>query len=134
MRKGLAALFLLAMTTVCFAQAAAPAAPADAPAYSAASAEVPADACTQPKLPERYSIPHDDIVYLEKQVNAYGACVKAYVEARQASAQKYSDLAKAEADAGNAAVKMINDYYAKVKSFEASHQEQTKGTVSGVGN
>lgn len=96
-----------------------------------ANLQVPSVNCTEPKLPQRLSLPQEDLMYLEKQVNDYRACLKAYVDARRVDAQKYADRAKAEADAGNAAVKEVNDYTAKVKAYEASHGVKPAGTQAG---
>jgi hypothetical protein len=102
------------------------------PAAAAPEASVPTMACTQPKLPQRFSVAPEDVAYLEKQAQAYGDCVTKYVNERQAQTQKYNDMAKAEADAGNAAVIEINSFYAKVKDIE--QKNKSKGTSYNVGN
>ncbi|MEJ0037919.1 MAG: hypothetical protein WDO68_17900 [Gammaproteobacteria bacterium] len=84
-------------------------------------ASVPAMDCPQPKIPERASMPVEDIDYFIKKVNAYGDCVSAYVTLRQVDIKKYSDLARAHAEAGNDAVKVIGDYRAKVVAFQDAH-------------
>lgn len=92
---------------------------AAAPAQTASS--VPTMNCPQPKLPERVSIPQEDIQYLMEQIRTYTDCVRKYVEARQEAANRYNALVKAEADAGNAAVKEINEYHAQVLAFRDKH-------------
>jgi hypothetical protein len=84
-------------------------------------ATVPAMDCPQPKIPERASMPMEDVDYFIKKVNAYGDCVSTYVTQRQVDIKKYSDLARAHAEAGNDAVKVIGDYRAKVVAFQDAH-------------
>ncbi|MEJ1964537.1 MAG: hypothetical protein WDO56_24495 [Gammaproteobacteria bacterium] len=84
-------------------------------------AAVPPMDCAQPKIPERASMPVEDIDFFIKKVNAYGDCVSAYVTVRQVDIKKYSDLARAHAEAGNSAVKEIGDYRAKVVAFQEKH-------------
>ena len=51
---------------------------------------------------------------VEREMKAYGDCVKAYVAERQAAAKSLQEAAKANADAGNIAV---NEYNAFVKQM-----------------
>ncbi|MEJ0028849.1 MAG: hypothetical protein WDN01_22710 [Rhizomicrobium sp.] len=118
MRFALAALCLLA------------AAPAFA--QSASVAPPPADPCVPPALPQRFSLPAEDIAYLHKQVNAYSVCVSQYIAARQTAGQDYANRARAEIDAGNAAAKDANAYIATVKDFESQHRD--KGGAPAGGN
>ena len=50
----------------------------------------------------------------ENDMKMYGTCMKAYVAERQNAAQSLQSQAKAQADAGNEAVK---EYNAKVKEM-----------------
>jgi hypothetical protein len=84
-------------------------------------ATVPQISCPQPKLPERVSVAQEDLQHLMEQVNAYARCVKAYVDARQAAANHYNTLLKQEVDAGNAAVKEINEFQARLNDFRERH-------------
>jgi hypothetical protein len=77
---------------------------------------VPKLDCSRPKLPEHLATA-DDVAGLTKQVNAYAACATRYVNERRAQAQKYGDLAKEEAEASNAAVKEINDFFATARQM-----------------
>ena len=84
-----------------------------------AAASVPADVpkleCARPQLPEKLPTAAEDSNSLARQVNSYAACVTRYVNERRAQAQQYGDLAKQEADAGNAATKDINEFFASAK-------------------
>ena len=80
--------------------------------------------CPQPKLPERFSVSQEDMQYLMEQIRTYTDCVRQYVEARQEAANRYNALVKAEADAGNAAVKEINEYHAQVLAFRDKHNPE----------
>jgi hypothetical protein len=93
---------------------------------------VPKMSCPQPKVPQRVSVAPEDVAYLEKQAQAYGDCVTKYVNDRQAQTQKYNDMAKAEAEAGNAAVIEINSFYAQVKDIEKKNKP--KGDSYDAGN
>ncbi len=87
-------------------------------------ATVPAMNCPQPKIPERASMPVEDIDFFITKVNAYGMGVSAYIADRNTQAKKYRDLARAQADAGNAAVKEIGDYRASVIAFQEKHKHK----------
>ncbi|MEI9995039.1 MAG: hypothetical protein WDM91_10625 [Rhizomicrobium sp.] len=105
-----------------------------APAFAqtAPSAVPLANPCVQPALPQRFSLPPEDIAYLHKQVNAYGECIAKYVSARQSAGQDYAGRARAEIDAGNAAATEANAYIAKVRDFESRHRD--KGAASAGAN
>src|SRR3954454_22782510 len=82
-----------------------------AQAPGTAPAEVPKPNCsTPPNLPGEKMMEDNTIRRrFEREVKAYGDCVKAYVGERQASANALQSQAKAQADAANAA---INEYNA----------------------
>jgi hypothetical protein len=80
-------------------------------------ADVPKLECSRPQLPEKLPTAAEDSNSLAKQVNTYAACVTRYVNERRAQAQKHSDLAQQEADAGNAATKDINEFFASAKQL-----------------
>ena len=82
----------------------------------AVETSVPKLDCVRPKLPEHLATA-DDAANLTRQVNAYAACATRYVAERRAQAQKYGDLAKEEAEASNAAVQEINDFFAIAKQM-----------------
>ncbi len=84
----------------------------------AQEASVPPMDCRKPKVPERFSVARDDLAYLEKQAGAYGDCVRRYVDERNRQIQQLEAMAKAEAEAGNAATIEVNDLFAKVKALE----------------
>ena len=58
---------------------------------------------------------------MEQQANDYGRCMKAYIDERQVAIQAADNLAKAEAEAGNAAAHQVNDLYAAMKVYTAKH-------------
>jgi hypothetical protein len=89
-----------------------------------AEAGVPKLDCSRPQLPEKLPTAAEDSNSLVKQVNAYAACVTRYVNERRAQAQKYGDLAKQEADAGNAGAKDINDFFASAKQLLQKGKEK----------
>jgi hypothetical protein len=96
------------------------------PVRAAATAEagVPKLDCSRPQLPEKLPIAAEDSNGLVKQVNAYAACVTRYVNERRAQAQKYGDLAKQEAEAGNAGAKDINEFFASAKQLLQKGKEK----------
>jgi hypothetical protein len=96
------------------------------PARAAATAEagVPKLDCARPQLPEKLPTAAEDSNSLVKQVNAYAACVTRYVNERRAQAQKYGDLAKQQAEAGNAGAKDINDFFATAKQLLQKGKEK----------
>ncbi len=87
-------------------------------------ATVPAMDCEQPKIPERASMPRDDIDYLYKRVNAYNDCISQYITARQAEVKRYGDLSRAQADAANAVVSDFNAYRERLKAFDEKHNKK----------
>jgi hypothetical protein len=89
-----------------------------------AEAGVPKLDCSRPQLPEKLPTAAEDAGSLAKQVNAYAACVTRYVNERRAQAQKYGDLAKQEADAGNAGAKDINEFFASAKQLLQKGKEK----------
>ena len=82
---------------------------------------VPAMACEKPKIPQRASMPEDDIHYFLEKVRAYTACVSAYITERQTQMRKYNDLARAHAQTGNAVAQDVNLYQGQVKEFLDKH-------------
>jgi hypothetical protein len=96
------------------------------PVRAAATAEagVPKPDCARPQLPEKLPTAAEDSNNLVKQVNAYAACTTRYVNERRAQAQKYGDLAKQQADAGNEAAKDINDFFASAKQLLQKGKEK----------
>jgi hypothetical protein len=97
------------------------------PAVRAAAtfqAGVPKLECSRPQLPEKLPTAAEDSNSLAKEVNTYAACVTRYVNERRAQAQKHSDLAKQEADAGNAATKDINEFFASAKQLLQKGKEK----------
>lgn len=85
-------------------------------------ASVPKLDCLRPTLPE-HLVTADDVATFTKQVNGYAACATRYVSERRAQAQKYGELAKQEAEASNAAVKEINDFFATAKQMTQKGKE-----------
>jgi hypothetical protein len=96
------------------------------PVQAAATAEagVPKLDCARPQLPAQLPTAADESGNLVKQVNAYAACVTRFVNERRAQAQKHGDLAKQEADAGNAAAKDVNEFFASAKQLVQKGKEK----------
>jgi hypothetical protein len=93
-------------------------------AAATAEASVPKLDCSRPQLPQKLPTATEEAVSLTKQVNAYAGCVTRYVNERRAQAQKHGDLAKEEADAGNAAAKDVNEFFASAKQLVQKGKEK----------
>jgi len=91
---------------------------------AAAGAGVPKLDCARPRLPAKFPTAAEESGNLAKQVNAYAACVTRYVNERRAQAQKHGDLARQEADAGNAAAKDVNEFFASAKQLVQNGKEK----------
>ena len=88
---------------------------ASAGAQQAAPAEIPKHSCSAPNLPGSKMMEEATVRRrFENDMKMYGTCMKSYVSERQAAAQSLQAQAKAQADAGNEAVK---EYNAKVKEM-----------------
>jgi hypothetical protein len=96
-------------------------------AGGSALAQAPAEAlpappaCVAPTIVERMSVPSEDIAHLQQLANAYGECMKSYIDARQAAANAYAAKANAETEAGNAAARQANAFFEAVKAYAAKH-------------
>ncbi len=90
----------------------------------AQEASVPPLDCRKPNVPERFSVARDDLAYLEKQAGAYGDCVRRYVDERKRQIRGLEAMAKAEAEAGNAATIEVNDLFAKVRTLEDKNKPE----------
>jgi hypothetical protein len=86
---------------------------------------VPELECTRPKLPERL-VTASEVADFTKRVDTYAACATRYVNDRRAQAQIHRDLAKQEADASNAAVTDINDFFSTAKQIAEKNKDKTK--------
>jgi hypothetical protein len=93
-------------------------------AAAAAEASVPKLDCSRPQLPQQLPTAAEEAGNLTKQVNSYAACATRYVNERRAQAQRHGDLAKEEADAGNAAAKEINEFFASAKQLVQKGKEK----------
>jgi hypothetical protein len=90
----------------------------------AAEASVPKLDCARPQLPQQLPTAAEEAGNLTRQVNAYAACATRYVNERRAQAQRHGDLAKEEADAGNAAAKDVNEFFASAKQLVQKGKEK----------
>jgi len=82
---------------------------------AAAPAEIPKHSCNAPTLPGSKMMEEATVRRrFENDMKMYGTCMKAYVAERQAAAMSLQNQARAQADAGNEAVK---EYNAKVKEM-----------------
>jgi hypothetical protein len=112
-RKILLAAAVLA-TLPAFAQT-----PAPAPA-PAAGTDIPPMKCETPSLPSSTMMADNTIrKRFERDVKAYGDCVKAYVADRQKVAVSLQEAAKANIDVGN---KSVNDYNALMQKFNDANK------------
>ena len=77
--------------------------------------EIPKPTCNAPNMPGSKMMEEATVRRrFENDMKMYGTCMKAYVSERQAAAQSLQAQAKAQADAGNEAVK---EYNARVKEM-----------------
>jgi hypothetical protein len=90
----------------------------------AAEASVPKLECARPQLPEKLPTAAEQAGSLTRQVNTYAACATRYVNERRAQAQRHGDLAREEADAGNAAAKDVNEFFASAKQLVQKGKEK----------
>jgi hypothetical protein len=93
-------------------------------ARAAPEAGVPKLDCSRPQLPAKLPTTSEESGPLAKQVNAYAACVRRYVDERRAQAQRHGDIAREEADAGNAAAKEVNEFFASAKQLVQKGNEK----------
>jgi len=86
-----------------------------APAAAPATPEIPKANCNAPQLPGSKMMEEQNVRRrFENDMKMYGTCMKAYVAERQAAALSLQAQAKAQAEAGNVAVKEYNE---KVKEM-----------------
>ncbi len=95
---------------------------ADSPPDTVPEQNIPSVECVSPRIPARAFVAEDDVNYLKKQANAYAACMQKYIDERQAQIRVYGQRQQAEAEAANAAIKALNDYFARVKAFASQHE------------
>jgi hypothetical protein len=79
---------------------------------------VPTLSCVQPELPDMAKVSSKELKSVQTRIKAYGDCVQQYIDDRHAKSAIYINLQKAEVDAGNAAVKIINDFFAQVRELQ----------------
>jgi hypothetical protein len=100
---------LMLAVAVLLAHAALAADPVPAAAPAAAEA-IPASNCLRPQLQLDAAGKIKDPKAMQAQVNAYQNCIDAYVAQRKQVVDQHEAAAKANRDAGNAAVKEFNDF------------------------
>jgi hypothetical protein len=93
-------------------------------AVATAEASVPKLDCARPQLPEKLPTAAEEAGNLTRQVNTYAACATRYVNERRAQAQRHGDLAREEADAGNAAAKDVNEFFVSAKQLVQKGKEK----------
>jgi hypothetical protein len=96
--------------------------PVRAPAMAETS--VPKLDCARPQLPATLPTATEESNNLLKQVNTYAACATRFVNERRAQAQKLSDLARQEAEAGNAVTNDVNEFFASAKQLVQKGKEK----------
>ena len=92
--------------------------PANAIPPSIPDTTVPALSCVQPNLSNIASLSTKDFKAIQVQIKAYGDCMQQYIDERHAKGNLYVSLQKAEVDAGNAAVKIFNAFFAQVREIQ----------------
>lgn len=92
-----------------------------APAAPAAGASVPPMTCgAVPPMPGDRMMEDVSIRRrFEREIKAWGDCVKAYVAERQASMKSLTDQARAHADVANKAINDYNDTMKKINEMAA---------------
>lgn len=78
---------------------------------------VPPPQCEKPRLPERFSVAPEDVVYLVKKTESYNDCINAWLNERNRRIQQLQAEAKAEADAANVVLREAADLNASVKAI-----------------
>jgi len=118
------------LLTVIWAAAAAADQPNIALPATIPDATVPALSCVQPDLSDMSKVTTKDLKSVEAQVKSYGDCMQRYIDDRHAKSALYVNLQKAEVDAGNAAVKTFNAFFAQVRELQNKQRPQpaSKGT------
>jgi hypothetical protein len=85
----------------------------------------PPFACVQPPLPAVSKTAAKQLNAEDAQINAYAECGRQYVDERHAKALMYVLLQKAEADAGNEAIKSVNAYFTHLRELQDSLKAQS---------
>lgn len=85
---------------------------------------VPALTCAQPDLPDLTKVTSKELKAIQAKITAYGDCVQHYIDERHAKSSVYISLQKAEVDAGNAAVKTFNAFFAQVRELQDKEREK----------
>lgn len=94
---------------------------AQTPDSSGVSSEsVPLPACTQPVLPPRIQPRSEDLDRFGRELFGYRKCVEAYVKDRSDDMRRENALARANADAANAAVQRLNDLMKQIQNNASS--------------
>jgi len=84
----------------------------------------PPFACVQPVLPAMSKTAATQLKAEDAQIKAYAECGQKYVDERHTKALMYVQLQKAEADAGNDAIKSVNAYFANLRELQEKLQAQ----------
>ena len=85
----------------------------------------PKFACAQPELPAMSKTAAKQLKDEDAQIKAYSECARIYVDERHARALAYVALQKAEADAGNEAIKNVNSYFVNLRELQEKLQAQS---------
>jgi hypothetical protein len=85
---------------------------------------VPALSCVQPDLPDMSKVTSKGLSAAEAQIRLYVDCIQHYIDDRHAKGSLYVSLQKAEVDAGNAAVKALNAFFAQVRELQNRQRPQ----------
>ena len=79
---------------------------------------IPALSCVQPDLSDMSNVTTKEFKLIETQIKMFGDCMRQYIDDRHAKSSLYVNLQKAEVDAGNAATKALNAFFAQVRELQ----------------
>jgi hypothetical protein len=113
-------LLILLCTAASAADQPPPAIPASIP-----DTTTPTFACVQPELPAISKTAAQQLKAKDAQIKAYQECARQFVDERHAKALMYVALQKAEADAGNEAIKSVNAYFTSLRELQDKLQAQS---------
>jgi hypothetical protein len=109
---------------ICAAAAAAADQPTTASPATIPDATIPASRCVQPDLSNVSNAAAEELKSIETRIKSYGNCMQKYIDDRHAKSALYVNLQKAEVDAGNAAAKSLNGFFAQVRQLQNKQPPQ----------
>jgi hypothetical protein len=86
---------------------------------------IPALNCVEPNLSDLSKATLKELKVVTSHIQVYRACMQHYIDDRHAKTSEYVNLQKAEVDAGNAAVKAVNAFFAQLRELQNKQRSQT---------